>query len=336
MRGRICDSQQVVCPTKSTCSSPCLPADQVHVCEGSELMCTEPYCSDLTVTFTCQPSQPCSLRCAGGTACANSTLVPNGASSVSVTCIGDSACENLVIMADQMPINIDCATSVPAVPATTDSTPASTHSPTSQPTFPTRSPISSATESATPCPHEIFWIEVLSIILLFLCTIASCSICSILCNCVIDLCIRRAVFGTRDRSDRRRGSDEESESTYDDDLEEARRKIDARVRRRHRRKMKNVVREDEPGDANDEKADTVTSTMPMEGDVILKHMERWQNRNSAVSAESPTKVLTMPASTSSHCPTIDEHSDASVLSGRPTKRDDGASALNKALRNLRQ
>merc|ERR1711972_828912 len=147
--------------------------------------------------------------------------------------------------------------------------------------------------------------------------------------------IHRAMFGTRDRSDRRRGSEEESESTYDSDLEEARREIDARVRRRHRRKMKNVVREDEPGDAYDEKADTVTSTMPM-GDVISRHMELWQNRNSAVLAASPTKVLTMPASTSSHCPTIDEQSDASVLSGRPTKRDDGASALDKALSNRRQ
>lgn len=67
-------------------------------------------------TLTCQPSQPCVLRCEGEQACANSTLIPNGASSVSVECIGENACDDTEIVRESndsrsLTINSGCVLS---------------------------------------------------------------------------------------------------------------------------------------------------------------------------------------------------------------------------------
>jgi len=110
MRSHISDS--VACPGPDPTSCQCLSNTPcVLKCIGDE------DCKSVD-TLICQSSQPCTLRCEGEHACANSTLVPNGASSVSVECVGANACENTEIMYEpnttfSLIINSECSSSIP-------------------------------------------------------------------------------------------------------------------------------------------------------------------------------------------------------------------------------
>lgn len=113
---RIDISDSVVCPTSSGANCECTRDEPCEFkCIGDDM------CQGVDI-FTCRSSQPCSLHCEGEQACTNSTLVPNGAHSVSLECIGDNACDNAEIVYESnatytLTINSGCSTSVPATTA---------------------------------------------------------------------------------------------------------------------------------------------------------------------------------------------------------------------------
>ena len=131
IRSHICDSVMCSGPniTNCECTSnvPCeleLDVSRIDLSDVAiDLVHTHRCIGDDTCkgvhTFTCRSSQPCALRCDGEHACTNLTIVPNGASSVSVECIGCNACEDTdinpsVLNATYSLINSGCSSIVPA------------------------------------------------------------------------------------------------------------------------------------------------------------------------------------------------------------------------------
>jgi len=149
----VCASTSVICRQGTNC--------ECSVDEPCHLECIGDYQCTGGNTLTCRPSQPCVLRCEGEQACANSTLIPNGASSVSVECIGENACDDTEIVRESndsrsLTINSGCVlshtSSDPTAMPSVSPTLVPTAVPTVIPTATTTLQLFVPTTSPTPSP----------------------------------------------------------------------------------------------------------------------------------------------------------------------------------------